>query len=49
MPNAQIPDDIQRCHKHTNAFDIIECRMPNGVTCYYKEAVAGVAMSCVER
>ena len=45
---AQVPDDIPRCHKHVNAFDIVECRMPGGITCYFRETVSGIAMDCME-
>ena len=46
---AQIPADVPRCMVHGNANNIVQCQMPNGVTCYYKEGLNAVSMDCMER
>ena len=45
---AQVPNDMPRCQSHKNAHDIVECQLPNGVTCYFLDRVSGTAMSCLE-
>lgn len=48
VAEAQIPADLPRCQVHTSANNIVQCQLPNGVTCFYKEAINAVSMDCLE-